>query len=219
MKTKAVIFDLDGTLIDSLEDIALCMNDVLAEFNLPTHPLHAYNHFVGDGALYLTQRAVPKDASPSLIEAIFKRYQEVYDTVLCENTKAYEGIYELLDTLQHHQLKIGVLSNKPHAFTLKYVQTLFSRYSISEVHGQKEQVPKKPHPLGAINIAQAFELHPSEIFYVGDTPTDILTAQNAQMKSIGVLWGFRPKKELEDAGADFLAHTPQDIWKIIHSQQ
>lgn len=215
MKTKAVIFDLDGTLIDSLEDIARSMNEVLQEFNLPTHEISAYNHFVGDGALFLAKKAVPKNSSEELINQVFERFKELYDTVVCEDTQVYEGIHELLEILQSHELKLGVLSNKPHEFTCKYVQTLFASYHIHEVHGQKEHIPKKPHPLGALNIAEALSLNCDEIFYVGDTPTDILTAQNAKMKNIGVLWGFRPKEELEEAGADFLAHTPQDIWEII----
>lgn len=217
MKTKALIFDLDGTLIDSLEDIALSMNDVLKEFNLPTHPLTAYNQFVGDGALYLTQRAVPKNSSQELIDAILERYKNVYDKALHHSTKPYDGIYELLEKLQTTTLKMGILSNKPHEFTLKYVENLFHQFNFKEVHGQKEDVPKKPHPQGAITIANAFNLSPNEIFYIGDTPTDIHTAKNAHMKSIGVLWGFRTKEELEEAGADFLAQHPNDIWDIIHS--
>lgn len=217
MKTKALIFDLDGTLIDSLEDIALSMNDVLQEFNLPTHPLKSYNQFVGDGALYLTQRAVPKNSSQELIDSILKRYKEVYDKAIYHSTKPYEGIYELLEKLQNTSLKMGVLSNKPHEFTLKYVKTLFHQFEFLQVHGQKEDVPKKPHPQGALNIAQAFNLSSDEILYIGDTPTDIHTAKNANMKSIGVLWGFRTKEELQEAGADFLAQHPQDIWDIIHT--
>ena len=217
MKTKALIFDLDGTLIDSLEDIALSMNDVLQEFNLPTHPLKSYNQFVGDGALYLTQRAVPKNSSQELIDSILKRYKKVYDKAIYHSTKPYEGIYELLEKLQNTSLKMGVLSNKPHEFTLKYVETLFHQFEFLQVHGQKEDVPKKPHPQGALNIAHAFNLSSDEIVYIGDTPTDIHTAKNANMKSIGVLWGFRTKEELQEAGADFLAQHPQDIWDIIHT--
>lgn len=217
MKTKALIFDLDGTLIDSLEDIALSMNDVLKEFNLPTHPLSAYNQFVGDGALYLTQRAVPANTSEELIQTIFTRYKHVYDQAIYHSTKPYDGIYELLEKLQNSSFKMGILSNKPHEFTLKYVENLFHQFNFLEVHGQKEDVPKKPHPQGAINIANAFHLSSNEIVYIGDTPTDIYTARNANMKSIGVLWGFRTKEELQEAGADFLAQTPQDIWEIIHT--
>lgn len=215
MKIKAVIFDLDGTLIDSLEDMARSMNDVLSEFNFPTHPLSAYNQFVGDGALYLTQRAVPKDCPLDFIEAVLARYKEVYDQAIYNSTKPYEGIYELLTKLQDANYKMGILSNKPHEFTLKYAQRLFGQFNFSQIHGQKEDVPKKPHPQGALNIAKAFNLTSDEIVYVGDTPTDIHTAHNAQMKSIGVLWGFRTKEELQEAGATFLAATPQDIWDIL----
>ncbi|WP_419771080.1 MAG: HAD family hydrolase [Candidatus Marinarcus sp.] len=215
MKTKALIFDLDGTLIDSLLDMALCMNQVLKEFDLPTHELNAYNHFVGDGVLFLTQRAVPKNTTQEVIEKVVTRYKEVYDSVVCQNTKAYAGIYELLDKLQTNHLKMAVLSNKPHEFTLKYVETIFGAFNFCEVHGQKENVPKKPHPQGAITIAKNFNLNPDEIFYIGDTPTDIYTAKNANMKSIGVLWGFRTKEELQEAGADFLVSHPTQIWNII----
>ncbi len=215
MKTKAVIFDLDGTLIDSLEDIALSMNDVLEEFNLPTHPLSAYNQFVGDGALYLTQRAVPYNTPLEQIDKILARYKDVYDKAIHDSTKPYEGIYELLTHLQKLPLKLGILSNKPHEFTLKYAHSLFAEYPFLEIHGQKEDVPKKPHPQGAFNIANAFNLTPEEIFYVGDTPTDMYTAHNAKMKSIGVLWGFRTKEELVEANAHYLAKTPMDILEII----
>jgi phosphoglycolate phosphatase len=215
MKPKGIIFDLDGTLLDSLEEIALSMNEVLKEFNLPTHPLSSYNQFVGDGALYLIQRAVPKKSSSKLIESILTRYLEVYDQSLCETTQPYEGIYELLNALNTLPLQLGILSNKPHKFTCKYAQTLFGEFNFSQVHGQKEDVPKKPHPQGALNIANAFNLDPQEILFVGDTPTDIHTAHNANMKSIGVLWGFRTKEELQEAQAHYLVQHPLEILEII----
>jgi phosphoglycolate phosphatase len=188
---------------------------VLKEFNLPTHPLSSYNQFVGDGALYLIQRAVPKKSSPKLIDSILHRYLEVYDQTLCDTTQPYEGIYELLKTLNTLPLQLGILSNKPHKFTLKYAQTLFGEFNFSQVHGQKEDVPKKPHPQGALNIADAFNLEPQEILFVGDTPTDIHTAHNANMKSIGVLWGFRTKEELQEAKAHYLVQHPLEILEIL----
>ncbi|PKN15703.1 MAG: HAD family hydrolase [Deltaproteobacteria bacterium HGW-Deltaproteobacteria-24] len=215
MKPKGIIFDLDGTLLDSLEEIALSMNEVLKEFNLPTHPLSSYNQFVGDGALYLIQRAVPKKSSSKLIESILTRYLEVYEQSLCDTTQPYEGIYELLNALNTLPLQLGILSNKPHKFTCKYAQTLFGEFNFSQVHGQKEDVPKKPHPQGALNIANAFNLDPQEILFVGDTPTDIHTAHNANMKSIGVLWGFRTKEELQEAQAHYLVQHPLEILEII----
>ena len=215
MKTNAIIFDLDGTLIDSLEDMALSMNDVLKEFNLPTHPLFEYRQFVGDGALYLTQRAVPKNSSQTLINQVLTRYKEVYDQSIYDSTQPYEGIYELLTILKKRKILMGVLSNKPHVFTLKYVQNLFNEFDFKQVHGQKQSVPKKPDPTAAIAIANAFKLDPKEIFFVGDTPTDINTAFNAQMKSIGVLWGFRTKEELQNANAQHLVKHPLDILELL----
>lgn len=217
MKIKGIIFDLDGTLLDSLEEIALSMNKVLKEFNLPTHPLSSYNQFVGDGALYLTQRAIPKTSSSELIESVLTRYLEVYDQVSCNTSEPYEGIYALLKELNTLPLQLGILSNKPHLFTLKYAQTLFGEFNFAQVHGQKKEVPKKPHPQGALNIANAFKLEPQEIIFVGDTPTDIHTAHHANMKSIGVLWGFRTKEELQEAQADYLVEHPLDILDIIKS--
>lgn len=214
---KAVIFDLDGTLIDSLYDIAQSMNQVLSEFNYPIHDLDKYNYFVGDGALVLVQNALPQVCNDNQIQKVLARFKEVYDLSEHHNTKPYEGIYELLQSLQDAQIRLGILSNKPHKFTLKYAQTLFSDFNFEEVHGQKEDVEKKPDPAGAIHIAQQMQLHPNDICFIGDTATDIKTAHNANMKSIGVLWGFRPQEELEEHGAHFLAHTPSDILRIVLS--
>ncbi|MFA7083641.1 MAG: HAD family hydrolase [Arcobacteraceae bacterium] len=216
MKTKAIIFDLDGTLIDSLKDIALHMNDALKEFNLPTHELSVYNTLLGDGALYLAQQAVPKNSSKELIEGVLLKYQELYAKEIYSFTKPYEGIYDLLEALENQDLQLGILSNKPHFFTLKYAQMFFGQFNFSQIHGQKSDVPKKPHPQGALTIATSFNLDPQEIFYVGDTPTDIKTAQNANMQSIGVLWGFRTKEDLQEARAQHLAQHPLDILDIIN---
>ncbi len=216
---KAIIFDLDGTLIDSLTDIALCMNEVLEKLNYPTHDINKYNYFVGDGALVLTQNALPKNSSQEEINKVLEHFKELYDLGIHNNTKPYEGIRELLRALESSVLKVGILSNKPHAFTLKYAQKFFSDFTLEEVHGQKENVPKKPHPAGALDIANAFRLKPCEIVYVGDTATDIKTAKNAGMQSIGVLWGFRTKEELVENGADYIVETPQQIWDIIQKNQ
>lgn len=212
---KAIIFDLDGTLIDSLEDIAKSMNDVLKEFNYEEHPLEDYKRFVGDGALILVQNALPKECDEDEIQKILKRFIEIYDLGFHNNTKPYEGIYELLTKLQNTNIQLGVLSNKPHEFTKKYVNKLFLEFNIIETHGQKDEIPKKPDPAGALDIAKSFNLKPEEIFFIGDTPTDIKTAKNANMKSVGVLWGFRPKKELVESGADFIVENCDELWELI----
>lgn len=212
---KAVVFDLDGTLINSLKDIALCMNDVLKEFNYKTHEIEQYNYFVGDGALVLSQNVLPNDSTQEEVQMVFKRFKEVYDLNIYHNTKPYEGIMELLKKLENEEFKLGILSNKPHEFTLKYAQKYFKHLNIQEVHGQKEDIPKKPHPMGALNIAKNFNLDTKEIFYVGDTSTDMKTATNANMKSIGVAWGFRPVEELLEHKANFIANDPQELFEII----
>lgn len=212
---KAVIFDLDGTLIDSYKDIALHMNDALKELKLPTNKLEAYSKLLGDGALYLAQNAVPKNSSKELIEAVLAKYQELYAKEIYSFTKPYEGVYKLLEELQKQNFGLAILSNKPHFFTQKYAKMFFSQFNFSQVVGQKEDSYKKPNPQAALEIASYFNLDTKDIFFVGDTPTDIKTAINANMQSIGVLWGFRTKKDLLDAKADYLVNSPLDILSII----
>ena len=213
---KAVIFDLDGTLINSLEDIAICANQVLEELNYKVHEIQAYKKFVGDGALVLMQNALPKECSAKEINLCFQRFIDVYDLNIHNNTKPYEGIYELLNKLEALNIKKGILSNKPHEFTLKYAQNLFNQYTFDQVYGQKKGIAKKPDPTLAIQIANNLQIPCEKIFYVGDTPTDIKTAQNANMKSIGVLWGFRTLEELKDQGADFIVKNPAELWDVLY---
>jgi len=215
---KAVIFDLDGTLINSLEDIAVCANRVLDELNYNIHKIVDYKHFVGDGARVLMQNALPKHCSKEELEFAFNRFKEVYDLDIHNNTKPYDGIVELLTQLEQAKVKKGILSNKPHAFTLKYAQNLFGQFNFDEIHGQKEGIKKKPDPTIALQIAKRLQIPTRKIFYVGDTATDIKTAQNANMKSIGVLWGFRTKEELVEQGADFIVESPQELWEILKKQ-
>ena len=216
---KTIIFDLDGTLIDSLEDIAVCMNQVLKELNLPIHEMNDYKYFVGGGISILVDNALNalnKEITDELKEKVTQRFKEIYDQKLHLKTKAYDGIYELLDELVTLDYNIGILSNKPHEFTVQYANSLFSKYNIKEVHGQKSDVPKKPDPIAAITIANSFNIPCEEIYFVGDTMVDMQTAVNANMIGIGVLWGFRDEKELMENGADFIVKHPLDILDIIN---
>lgn len=212
---KSLIFDLDGTLINSLYDIALSMNKVLEKHNYPTHNIEKYNYFVGDGAFVLVKNAMPNNSTDNEIETTLKSFIEIYDKGIHNNTKPYDGIYEMLHELEKMKIKKSILSNKPHKFTLKYVENLFNNFEFLEVHGQKVDIPKKPDPTMAIKIATNLNTLCEEMIFVGDTATDIKTAKNANMISIGVAWGFRPVEELKDAGADFIAYTPMDIIKFI----
>jgi len=211
---KTIIFDLDGTLIDSLEDIAVCMNKVLEELNLPTYEINEYKYFVGGGISVLVDNVL-KGESTQIKEEVTKRFKVIYDQKLHAKTKPYEGIYELLKELEKLDCNLAILSNKPHKFTVEYANSLFDNFNFKEVHGQKVDVPKKPDPIAAINIAKSFNTPCEEIYFVGDTMVDMQTAKNAGMIAIGVLWGFRDEKELNEHGADYLVSHPLEILEII----
>ncbi len=216
---KTIIFDLDGTLIDSLEDIAVCMNQVLEELNLPIHKIDDYKYFVGGGISVLVENslnALNEEISDELKENVTEKFKVIYDQKLHSKTKPYEGIYELLDELTKLDYNIGILSNKPHEFTLAYANNLFSKYNISQIHGQKSDVPKKPDPIAAIAIANSFNTPCEETYFVGDTMVDMQTAVNAKMIGIGVLWGFRDEDELLEHGATFVVKHPLEILEILN---
>ena len=215
MQQKTVIFDLDGTLIDSIKDIALATNIVLEELGFEKHPLDAYQNFVGDGALMLLKNALPKKADDTLINNALQLFKKYYGDRIHKNTHPYEGIYDMLDKLKKENTTLAVLSNKPHEFTVEFIEYFFKDYPFIEVHGQKENVPKKPNPMGAVNIAKALEIKQENIFFVGDTATDMLTAKNAGMTSIGVSWGYRKVDELVASGADFIADNPNHLVQIL----
>lgn len=213
-KQKAIIFDLDGTLIDSVLDIALCMNEVLEELNLQTYEIEEYNYFLGGGVDVLVDNVL-KNPTQQLKQKVTQRFKEVYDLAIHTNTKAYEGIYELLDELEKLDFKLAVLSNKPHKFTIAYINRLFDKYNFIEVHGQKEDTPKKPHPAGALLISEKLNIPCEDIYFVGDTKVDMQTATNANMTSIGVLWGFRNEEELKQYNANFIVNEPLEILNIV----
>jgi len=215
LKKKAVIFDLDGTLIDSIKDIALSTNQILEELGYKQHPLDAYINFVGDGALTLLKNSLPTDVDEPTLEKALVLFKKFYGDRIHANTQPYEGIIEMLDLLKETELKLCVLSNKPHTFTVEFIKYFFNKYPFLEIHGQKDDVPKKPDPKGALNIAEALGLNTNEIVFVGDTPTDINTAKNAGMISIGVSWGYRSVEELINADANMIAQTPKHLTQIL----
>lgn len=214
-KRKCLIFDLDGTLLDSITDIAICMNEVLKSLNLKTYEISEYKYFVGYGVDVLVKNVLQDQIAKSKQDEVVKRFKAKYDDNLHKNTLPYEGIFELLDELNKQECKLAVLSNKPDLMTKKYIQTIFKDYKFLEVHGQKDGVPKKPDPIQALNIAKSLNENPSDIFFIGDTKVDMQTAKSANMTAIGVLWGFRDEKELNEFGADFIVKHPMEILDII----
>ena len=211
---KTVIFDLDGTLLDSIEDIAFSMNKVLESLQLPTHKIEDYKHFVGGGVDILVENAL-NNQSKEIKDEVIKRFKIEYDGKLHSKTLPYDGIYELLDELKKLDINLAVLSNKPHEFTVSYVNHFFKNYNFKEIHGQKKDVPKKPDPKAALDIVKCLDSSCENTYFIGDTKIDMQTAKSANMTAIGVLWGFRDEKELRDFGADFIVSNPLEILKII----
>lgn len=211
---KTVIFDLDGTLLDSIEDIASSMNKVLESLQLPTHKIEDYKHFVGGGVDILVENAL-SNQSKEIKDEVIKRFKIEYDGKLHSKTLPYDGIYELLDELKKLDINLAVLSNKPHEFTVSYVNHFFKNYNFKEIHGQKKDVPKKPDPKAALDIVKCLDSSCENTYFIGDTKIDMQTAKSANMTAIGVLWGFRDEKELKEHGADFIVKEPLEIINII----
>jgi phosphoglycolate phosphatase len=213
---RAVLFDLDGTLLDTLDDLADATNQALRELGLPEHPVEAYKYFIGDGVENLVRRAVPADrCEPALVLQCAARMRQEYAQRWDQKTRPYPGVPELLDTLAARGLPMAVLSNKPDEFTKLCVAKLLPRWSFAAVVGQRAAVPKKPDPAGARKIAEQLGLAPAEILYLGDTNTDMRTAVSAGMYPVGALWGFRTAEELLAHGAQALLEKPSDLLRLL----
>ncbi len=214
----AVIFDLDGTLLDTLQDIADSVNRVLRQRGLPGHELSAYKTFVGDGAEALIRRALPEtERSEKAISTCLAAYLKDYGANWDHKTKPYEGVPQMLDALNGAGMKMAVLSNKPHVFTEKCVQRFLPAWLFIKVIGLSSRFPKKPDPAGALAIADCMKENPNRILYLGDTATDMKTAIAANMFPVGAGWGFRPASELLENGCRYLARHPVDVIDFLNS--
>jgi phosphoglycolate phosphatase len=217
MTYKAVIFDLDGTLLDTLEDLGNAGNRVLTARGFPTHEIDAYRYFIGDGATTLITRALPEEKrSDEIISTCLEEYRQDYGRNWNVNTKPYDGVAEMLDALVTHGFKLAILSNKPHEFTKLCVSGLLSKWTFDAVFGQREPIPRKPDPAGALKIAGELKIPPSDFLYLGDTAIDMKTAIAANMFPVGALWGFRSAEELQKSGAQVLLKRPMDIMDILN---
>ena len=217
MTVRAVAFDLDGTLVNSLPDIGASMNQVLAERGLTQHPLEAYRQFVGEGVGRLVELALPPGEEGAR-DAAVARFREVYGARLTAESDLYPGIAELLDALAARGLPCAVCSNKPHAMTGRVVADLLGRWSFASVEGEREGRPRKPDPAPALDVAAALGVAPAEVAFVGDTRTDMQTAVAAGMQAVGVSWGFRDRAELEAHGAAVVVDTPSELAAWLESQ-
>jgi len=218
---QAVLFDLDGTLLNTLDDLANTTNRVLASMGFPTHPLDAYRYFVGEGAAKLVRRALPpeKRRDDQCVQSCLKAFYEDYDLNWNVSTHPYNGVPEMLDGLSARNIKLAVLSNKPDDFTQRCVGEFLSKWRFEVVFGSREDVPRKPDPIGAFEVATFLNLVPSEFIYVGDTAIDMQTANAAGMFAVGVEWGFRPVEELKAAGAQMIIAHPSAILNILNDAE
>lgn len=217
MNCSAAIFDLDGTLLNTLDDLSFAGNKVLEELGLPTHSASAYRYFVGDGLRTLIRRITPADFDDSEIDRCCRLFGSYYSQCWDRNSHPYNGIEKMLEELHSRGIRCSVLSNKPHQFTRIYIERYFSSHSFACVFGQREGVNKKPDPAGALEITEIMGVNPSDCIYVGDTAVDMQTGKSAGMFTVGVLWGFRDEKELREYGADILVSYPMEIVEYLDS--
>ena len=211
-RCRAVLFDLDGTLLDTLEDLAGSTNRCLAHLGLPVHPVDAYRHFVGDGLANLALRTLPADhRDPATVESLKQLFNREYHEHWADKTHPYEGIAGLLDALSARGIPMAILSNKPHAFTAAMVEHFFRSWRFAAVFGARDSHPRKPDPAAALEICTEMGLAPERLLYAGDTRTDMQTARNSGMFAVGVLWGFRSRAELVESGAQALVASPAEL--------
>jgi phosphoglycolate phosphatase len=216
MPFHAILFDLDGTLLDTLTDIAHAANEALEREGFPTHPEADYLRFIGEGVHVLFRRALPPQQSDdTLVGRCVECFQEAYGRSWNVHTRPYAGIPELLDALTARGLALAVLSNKPEDFTKLYGETYLAPWPFQAVVGQREGVPRKPDPASALEIAESLGVAPASCLFVGDTVVDMQTASNARMVPVGVSWGFQPIEALREAGALAIIDRPSDLLALI----
>ena len=218
MKKQLVIFDLDGTLLDTVADLANATNQALEQCGYPTHPVEAYYQFVGNGINKLFARALPAEYSDEenvlRIRSLFVPY---YNEHNADCSRPYPDITKLLETLQESGILIAVASNKYHEATLKLVHHFFPTIRFAAIYGQREEIPIKPAPDIVYNILNDTGITKENALYVGDSGVDMQTANNAGLESIGVTWGFRSVEELLETGATHIANNANEILTILNN--
>ncbi|SFL47803.1 HAD family hydrolase [Pelosinus propionicus] len=212
---KGVIFDLDGTLLDTLSDISNSVNEVLASYGYPIHAKEEYRAIIDKDFHDLIEQSMPEDIELAYIEEGVEKFIKAYHKNYKKETKPYGGIVSLLKAFNHEGMPIAVNSNKRNDYTNKLLRYLFPDVVFSAIYGERAGFAKKPDPLAALEIAKQMQLDSKEVLYVGDSKTDMLTAKNAGMDSIGVLWGFRDEVELSDHNVTYVVKQPQDIYNIV----
>lgn len=216
---QLVIFDLDGTLLNTIADLAAATNHALAHFGYPTHEVDAYRYFVGNGINKLFERALPEsDRTPENILQIRSEFIPYYDVHNADLSCPYPGIKELLNALQQKGVKMAVASNKYQEATGKLIARYFPEIHFTDVCGQREGIPTKPDPQVVLSIIANAGVKKADVAYVGDSCVDMQTGINAQVTTIGASWGFRPRAELEAYHPDFIADKADEILSYLERQ-
>lgn len=217
LEARGVLFDLDGTLLDSLEDLAASMNLALSGRGFPEHPVAAYRHFIGEGVEELARRSAPEGTDEAILRALVTDMRAHYQRAWARGTRPYAGIPELLDELTSRELVLAVLSNKPEEFTRLMVSRLLPRWRFAAVVGASARFPRKPDPSSAKAIAAELQIRPEDFLYLGDSGVDMRTAVGAGMRPAGALWGFRDAEELRAGGARWLLAAPLELLSLVDS--
>jgi len=212
---KLVIFDLDGTLLNTIDDLGIACNHALLSFGYPTHTLEEYKHLVGNGIDRLIFRALPEtERTEQIVKQLRTVFVNYYDSHCCDLTKPYAGMVMLVKSLIAQGVKVAVASNKYQSAAQKIVEYYFPCNQLI-IKGQQESVPVKPNPMVIDNIVSECRVAKSDVVLIGDSDVDIQTARNANIKSIGVAWGFRGRAELENAGADEVVDNVEQLNQLL----
>jgi len=210
------MFDLDGTLLDTLEDLADSTNAALGSLGYPPHVVEAYRYFVGDGVAKMAERALPDDKrDEDTVAKCVAAVQKEYAARWRDKTRPYDGILDMLDVLDGRAVRMTILSNKPHDATQRTVEAFLPRDRFAAVVGARPSWPRKPDPAAAVDISRQLGIAPGEFLYLGDTNTDMKTARTAGMFAVGALWGFRTADELLESGAQALVEKPGELPALL----
>jgi phosphoglycolate phosphatase len=218
MKFKAVIFDLDGTLVDTLEDISRSVNHALEDYHFPTHEKDAYLMKIGRGWRNLCFQALPPESrNDETVQSIFETSYRYYEEAPAAFSRPYPGIVDLLSALQRAKIKLAVLTNKPDPLAQRIVADLFPAGTFTSVYGERAGVPRKPDPAAVWDMLLELDSDPKHTILVGDSEVDIETAKASGCHAVGVSWGFRDRSVLAQAGAERIIDMPLDLMEIISS--
>jgi len=213
---KAVVFDLDGTLLDTIDDLGNSMNSVLQSMRFPQHTVSEYKFFVGRGLRNLVASALPREfQNDKIIDSCLEKMFNEYGRRWGEKTLPYPGISELLDALSEKNIKMAILSNKDHMITLMLAERFLDRWKFEAIFGERPGIPRKPDPTSSKEILRIMRISAENVIYLGDTGSDMETARKSGMYPVGALWGFRNADELMEHGAQMMIQSPMELLKIF----